>query len=158
MPSQISERSSEAFLWPMLSFAEWSSERDLLVADVEEEQENDASDAYIRRMRTSIVLVMPKKGDSFKFPIVDAKLAGRGSEIRTSDRVRQEIEEAEEHCSESGLQGNIDEPDSGEQRREQDELKTRCQQESSIPTLLKSFDVARRTHTHYIGHIERISD
>ena len=123
MPSQISERSSEAFLWPKLSFVEWSSERDLLVADVEEEQENDASDAYIRRMRTSTVLVMPKKRDSFKFPSVDAKVAGKGSEIRTSDPVRQEIEETEEHCS--GLQGKTDEPDSAEQRREQDELEAK---------------------------------
>ena len=44
---------------------------------------------------------MPKEGDKFIFPFADgsAKLAGKGSEVRTSDRIRQDIEEREEHCS-----------------------------------------------------------
>ena len=45
------------------------------------------SEVYLRRMITKAVLV-PKGGDNFMFLIVDGsvKLAGRGSEVRTSDR------------------------------------------------------------------------
>ena len=51
------------------------------------------------------------------------KLAGKGSETRTSNRIRQDIEEGEEHRSD--LQGETDESDSAEQQREQDELEAK---------------------------------
>ena len=59
----------------------------LLVADVDECQENDASEVRSRRMKTKEVLVL-KEGDNFIFTFVarSAKLAGEDSEIRTSDR------------------------------------------------------------------------
>ena len=51
-------------------------------------------------IKTNEVLV-PKEGDNFMFPCVSgsAKLSGKGSEIRTSDPIRQDIEEGEEHRS-----------------------------------------------------------
>ena len=45
-------------------------------------------------------------------------MAGKGSEVRTSDRVRQDIEEGKEHLSD--LQGETDETDFAEQREEDD--------------------------------------
>ena len=42
------------------------------------------------------------------------------SEVRPSDRLRQDVEEGEEHRSDP--QGEADEPNSAEQQREQDDL------------------------------------
>ena len=52
---------------------------------------------------------MPK-GDIFIFPSADgsAKLAGKGSDLRTPDRIRHDIEAREEHRS--ALQREMDEP------------------------------------------------
>ena len=65
-----------------------------IIADVEELEENDASDVYSRRTKTQEV-PLAKEGDKFIFPFVNGstKLAGKGSEILTSDRIRQDIEE-----------------------------------------------------------------
>ena len=64
---------------------------DLLVADVNEQLEIDPSEVYLRRISTKEVLV-PRKRDNFIFRSDgSAKLAGKGSEVRTSDRIRQDI-------------------------------------------------------------------
>ena len=47
-------------------------------------------------------------------------MAGKGAEVRTSHRFRQDIEDGEEQRSD--LQGETDDPDSAEQQREQGEL------------------------------------
>ena len=87
-------------------------------------QENDASEVYLRRMKAKEVL-MPKGGDNFTFPFVNGavKLAGKGSEVRHANRIRQDIERGEEHRSD--LQGETDEPDAAEQQREQNELEAK---------------------------------
>ena len=112
---------------------------------------------------------MPEESANFIFPFVNgfAKLGRKGWETRTPDRIRQDIEEREEHRSE--LQGEKDEPDSAEQQTEQDELETKhdfwsisrsfiyrhhlqerqtlcVPQESSFPVPLKYIDVVRQTH------------
>ena len=55
----------------------------LLVADVGDLQETDASEVYLRRVKTKEVLV-PKEGDNFIFSFAhgSAKLAGKDSEVR----------------------------------------------------------------------------
>ena len=76
--------------WP---FWEWCStcgeggwKGELLVADVEELQENDASEVYFRKIKTEEVLV-PKEGNNFTFSFCNgsAKLAGKGTAGRMSD-------------------------------------------------------------------------
>ena len=80
---------------------------DVLVADVEKLQENDASDVYSRRITPKEFLV-PEEGDSFMFPCANGleKMAGKDAEIRPSNRIRQDIEEGEEHRSD--FQGATD--------------------------------------------------
>ena len=113
----------------------------------------------------------------FPFMNGSAKLAGQRSEVRTSDRIRQDVEEGEEHCSD--LQGETDEPDAAVQQQERDELEAKrdfwsvsgsltdrhdvqqrhkscVPQESSFPIPLKYIDVVRRTHN--TGRIARMSD
>ena len=93
-----------------------SWKRDILVANVEEFQENDTSEEYASRIKPKEVLV-PKEGDKFIIPFADgsAKLAGTGSDVRNSSRIRQDVEEGEEHRS------DLHEPDSADQQQEQDE-------------------------------------
>ena len=115
----------------------------------------------------------------FTLPIVNGsvKLAGKGSEILQSNRIRQDIEVREEYRSD--LKGATDEPNSAEQQREQNELEATLDfqsktgifivrhhvqerqkwfvpQESSLPIPINNTDVVRRTH--YIGRIARLSD
>ena len=68
---------------------------------------------------------MSRGGAIFIFPFAtgSATLAGKGSEVRTSDRIRQDIEGREEHLSD--LQGESDEPDSAGQQHEQDEVEAK---------------------------------
>ena len=54
---------------------------------------------------------------------VSVTLASKGSEIRPSNQIRQDIEKGEEHRSD--LQGERDEPVSAVQQREQDELEAK---------------------------------
>ena len=70
----------------------------ILVADVEELQEHDVSEDYVKRIKTKEVLV-PKEGETFIFTCADGsvKLAGQGSQVRPSNCIRQNIEEVEEH-------------------------------------------------------------
>ena len=73
--SDISQTSGEAFGKQVLSgiffrypvYAGGSWKRDLLVADVDELQKNDASEVYLISVKTKEVLV-PKEGDNFVFP------------------------------------------------------------------------------------------
>ena len=118
--------------------------------------------------RTKEVLV--PKGDNFIFPSdhSSTKLAGKGSEVRPSNRIRQDNEGGEEHRCD--LQGETDEPYSAEQQREHHELaakhdfssvsgsfiyrqhvperqKLHVPQESSFLVPLKYIDVVKRTYT-----------
>ena len=79
---------------------------------------------YLRIIKTKEVLVS-KEGDNFIFPFVNGsvRLAGKGSEVGPSGRIRQEFEAGEEHRSD--LQGETDTPDSAEQQRAQDELEAK---------------------------------
>ena len=120
---------------------------------------------------------MLKEGDDFRFPIVggSVKLARKGSEVRPSNQIRQDIEEGDEHRSDP--QGETDDPDSAYQQRGQDELeakrdfwiisasfihrhrvqerqKLNVPQESSFPIPLKYIETLRRTHN--IGRSARI--
>ena len=86
-------KSSHVFFWVGIRSPCGSWNGDVLVADVEELQENDATDVFLRRMTTEEVLV-PNEGHKFISLFVhgSAKLAGEGSEFRTSDRIRRHIE------------------------------------------------------------------
>ena len=64
-----------------------------------------------------------KKENIFPCASCSVKLAGKSSEVRPSNRIRQEIHEGEEHRSD--LVGETDEPDSAEQQLEQDELEAK---------------------------------
>ena len=67
---------------------------------------------------------MPKR-DFLKFPRASGhvKMAGEGSGVRPSDRIRQDTEDGDEHRSD--LQGETDEPDSAEPQQEQDDLEAK---------------------------------
>ena len=94
----------------------------ILVAYVEELQENDASEVYLRRINIIEVLVPKDNKEHFKFACVNGALtlAGKVPAVRTSDEIRQDTEKGEEHRSD--LHGETDEPDSAKQRQEQYDL------------------------------------
>ena len=60
---------------------------DILVADIEELENLDASEIHARRLNAKEVIT-PKSGEPFTFPIADGtvKLSGRDHGIRTSMR------------------------------------------------------------------------
>ena len=69
---------------------------------------------------------MPKEGDNSIFPgaYVSKQLARKkGSEVRPSNRIRQDTEAREDHRSD--LQADTDVPDSPEQQQEQDDLEAK---------------------------------
>ena len=82
---------SQASSWATLQMPGEAGKEVFIIADVEELAENDASDVYSRRTTTKEVPV-PKEGDKFIFPFVNGTttLTGKGSEILTSDRIRQD--------------------------------------------------------------------
>ena len=57
----------------------------MLIADIEELEEMDASDIHARRLNAKEVLT-PKKGDNFIFPVADGtvKISGGDRRLRTS--------------------------------------------------------------------------
>ena len=97
----------------------------LLVADVEELQENDASEVYFKNIKKTREVLLLKVGYNLILPCADGpvKLAVKGCEVRPSNRIGQDIEEGDPHRSD--LQGETDEPDSAEQQRKQYELEAK---------------------------------
>ena len=87
---------------------------DILIADVEEQQNVDASEIHAVRLSAKEVLAS-KRGDEFIFPYTDGtvKLAGKSHEVGTSIQTRNRPDQGEEHQDE--LQGEADRPDPAEQ-------------------------------------------
>ena len=92
---------------------------DILAADVDELQENDASEDYVKKINTKEVFVPKKEHFIFLCANGIVTLAGKGSEVRTSDQIQQNTEEGKEHRSDLH-HGATDEPHSAKQRQEQD--------------------------------------
>ena len=70
---------------------------DLLIADVEELAQMDASELHARRLNAKEVL-SPMKGDNFIFPVADgtAKISGGDQRLRTSTLIWDRPERGEE--------------------------------------------------------------
>ena len=85
---------------------------DIMVADIEELEQMDASELYARRLNAEEVST-PMKGENFIFPVADGtvKISGGDQDLRTSTLIR-------------------DSPDTGE---EQDILRGESEGSSSIP-------------------------
>ena len=79
---------------------------DILVADIEEFEERDASEIHARTLNTKEVLT-PMKGDSFIFPVSDGtvKIPGEDQDLRTSTFVRDSPDRGEEQ---DNLRGESD--------------------------------------------------
>ena len=80
---------------------------DIMVADIEELEEMDASELHARRLNAKEVLT-PQRSGNFIFPVADGtvKIFGRGQRLRTSTLTRDRPERGEEQ---EILQGNSDE-------------------------------------------------
>ena len=70
---------------------------DILVADIEELEEMDASELHARRLNAKEVLT-PMKGDSFMFSVADGtvKISGDDEDLRTSTLIRDRPDRGEE--------------------------------------------------------------
>ena len=92
-------KSCQAFVLSLLFMREGSCKGDILVAGVEELQENDSSEVSKESIQKEVSC--RKKENIFIFPCANGsvKLAGEGSEVRLSDRIRQDTEEGVEHRS-----------------------------------------------------------
>ena len=90
-----------------LSYAGGIGKEDILVADVEELENLDASEILFRRLDAKEVL-MPKSGDNFIFLVADGtvKLAGRDQVFRRSISSQDHLARDEEHND--VLQGESD--------------------------------------------------
>ena len=64
-------------------------ERDILIADIEELEEMDASELHARRLNAKEVL-SPMEGDRFIFPVADGivKTRGRDRRLKPSTFIR----------------------------------------------------------------------
>ena len=54
---------------------------DIMIADIEELEEMDASEIHARRLNAKGVLT-PMKGDNFKFPVADGTVKNTGGDLR----------------------------------------------------------------------------
>ena len=79
---------------------------DILVADIEELEEMDASEIHAKRLNAEEVLT-PMSGEKFIFPIADGtvKLSGGDQVLRTSTLIRDRPDRGEEQ---GNLQGESD--------------------------------------------------
>ena len=79
---------------------------DLMVADIEELEEMDASELHARRLNAKEVLT-PMKGDNFIFPVADGtvKISGGDQDLRTSILIRDIPDRGEEQ---DNLRGESD--------------------------------------------------
>ena len=78
-------------------FRGWIWRGDIMVADIEELEEMDASELYARRLNAKEVLT-PMSGEKFIFPIADGtvKLSGENQVLRTSTLIRDRPDRGEE--------------------------------------------------------------
>ena len=144
---------------------------DIMVADIEELEEMDASELHARRLNAKEVST-PMKGDNFIFPVSDGtgKIFGRGQRLRISTLTPDCPERGEER---EILQGKSDELHSPSHLQEDStrdyeeakndfwtitgefiyrhhvvpRVKLYVPQEESFPIPLKYTDVTRTTHT-----------
>ena len=80
---------------------------DIMVADIEELEEMDASELHARRINAKEVLT-PMKGENFIFPVADGKsqkISGEDQVLRTSTLIRDRPERGEEQ---NNLRGESD--------------------------------------------------
>ena len=137
--------------------------RDIMVADIEEMEEMDASEFHARRLNAKEVLT-PMKGDNFMFPFADGTV-----QVRTSTLNQEHPERGEEEI----LQGNSNQwyapPNHEEDSTRDDEearndfwtitgefifrhhvlprVKLYMPEEETFPIVTKYIDVTRTTHT-----------
>ena len=144
---------------------------DLMVADMEELEEMDASELHARRLIAKEVLT-PQRSGNFIFPVADGtvKIFGRGQRLTTSTLTRDWPERGEEQ---EILQGNSDEwytPSHLQEDSTRDDeeakndfwtitgefidrhhvvprVKLYVPKEESFPIPLEYIDVTRTTHT-----------
>ena len=96
---------------------------DILVADIVELETLDASEIHARRL-TAKVLITPKSGEHFIFPIADGKekLSGGDHVLRTSTLIRDNPERGEERQDlrgeSDGFQPSDSFPDDTEDRND----------------------------------------
>ena len=102
----------------------WLKQReDVLAADVDELQENVASEVYVKKDKTNEVLV-PSERDNSHSHFLTA-LQSWQEKFRKSDHPTDigKVPKKKENIAD--LQGETDEPDSAEQQREQDEMEAK---------------------------------
>ena len=144
---------------------------DIMVADIEELEEMDASELHARRLNAKEVLT-PQRSGNFIFPVADGtvKIFGREQRLRTSTLTRERPERAQEQET---LRGKSDELDSPTQLQDDstryDEeakddfwtitgefidrhhvvprVKLYMPKEESFPVPLKYIDVTRTSYT-----------
>ena len=144
---------------------------DIMVADIEELEEMDASELHARRLNAKEVLT-PQRSGNFFLPVADGtvKIFGRGQRLRTSTLTRDRPERGEEQ---EILQGNSDErktPSHLEEDSTRDDeeakndfwtitgefiyrhhvvprVKLYVPQEETFPIPMKYIDVTRTTYT-----------
>ena len=76
---------------------------DIVVADIEELEQMDASELHTQRLVNTKKVLTPMKGDNFKFPVADGtvKISGGDQDPRTSTSIRDRPDRGEE-------QGNLE--------------------------------------------------
>ena len=65
---------------------------DILVADIEELEQTDASELHARRLNAKEVLT-PMKGENFMFPIADGTVKISGADAQTEEKNKKIFEE-----------------------------------------------------------------
>ena len=134
---------------------------DMMVADIEELEEMDASELHARRLNAKKVLT-PMKGDNFIFPVVDGtvKISGRDQDLRTSTLIRDSPDRGKEqddptpHQDDSTGDGEEAQSDfwtvTGDfiyRHHVDPRIKLYVPREESFPIPLKYIDVTRTTKT-----------
>ena len=84
---------------------------DILIADIEELEQMDASEIHARRLNAKEVLT-PMKGENFIFPVADRtdKISGEDRRLRTSTLIRERPERGEEQEILRGESGGLSSP------------------------------------------------
>ena len=151
---------------------------DIMIADVEELEQMDASELHARRLIAKEVLTQ-MKGESFIFPVADGtvKLSGGDQDVRTSTLIQDSPDRGEEQDNLRGeSEGSSSTPrrDSswydGEAGHDfwsipgnfiyrhhvEPRVKLYVPREESFPIPLKDIDVTRTTHTSLDVMLEKI--
>ena len=145
--------------------------RDVLIADIEELEQMDASELYSRRLNAKEVLT-PMKGDHFTFPVADGtvKISSWDQRLTPSTLIRDHPVRGEEQevlrgesdglCSPTPLQDDSTRNDAEAKydfwsltgdfiyrHHVEPRVKLYMPREESFPIPLKYIDVTRNTHT-----------